>query len=137
MHVEVPFIVAGSLGLLGAAIHGGVGERLVVQKISRDTLPSSPFGGPSFTKVMIRVTWHLVTITFATLGVALILMGTRSPDSASRAIGVVAASAFTAFFLLAAVVGFRPRVIKASMRHPAPLMFALSAALCWWGAFAT
>ena len=36
-----PLIVAGSLGILGAAIHGGVGEVLVVRKLSPGTLPPS------------------------------------------------------------------------------------------------
>src|SRR5918992_4670973 len=57
--VNVPLIVAGSLAILGAAIHGVGGEVLVVRKLSPGTLPSSRFGGPRATKMMIHVTWHM------------------------------------------------------------------------------
>src|SRR6266545_4861732 len=73
--VNVPLIVAGSLAILGAAIHGVGGEVLVVRKLSPGMLPSSPFGGPRMTKSMIHVTWHMTTIAFLTVGSALLLSG--------------------------------------------------------------
>lgn len=73
--MNVPLIVAGCLAILGAAIHGVAGEVLVVRKLSPETLPSSRFGGPQTTKSMIHVTWHMTTIAFLTVGVALLLSG--------------------------------------------------------------
>ena len=73
--MNVPLIVAGSLALLGAAVHGVGGEVLVVRKLSLGTLPSSSFGGPRTTKAMIHVTWHMTTVAFVTVGVALLLAG--------------------------------------------------------------
>jgi hypothetical protein len=66
--VTVPLIVAGSLAILGAAIHGAGGEVLVVSQLSPGMLPSSRFGGPRTTKLTIHTTWPLTTIAFLTLG---------------------------------------------------------------------
>jgi hypothetical protein len=57
------FIVAGAIALLAAAIHGGAGEALVLRKLFAGELPSTRFGGPAATRVMIRVTWHIATLT--------------------------------------------------------------------------
>src|SRR5215472_7346466 len=73
--VNVPLIVAGSLAILGAAIHGVGGEVLVVRRLSPGMLPSSRFGGPRATKTMIHVTWHMTTVAFLTFGAALLLSG--------------------------------------------------------------
>src|SRR5207253_942456 len=73
--VYVPLLVAGSLGLLGAGVHGVGCEVLVVRRISPSVLPSSPFGGPVITKAMIRATWHMTTIAFLTVGSVLVLSG--------------------------------------------------------------
>src|SRR6266540_205774 len=94
--VNVPLIVAGSLAILGAAIHGVGGEVLVVRKLSPGMLPSSPFGGPRMTKSMIHVTWHMTTIAFLTVGSALLLSG-----SVLRGDGVVGSS------LTVGVLGWR------------------------------
>ncbi len=53
--MNIPLIVAGSLAILGTAIHG-VGGEVVVRKLSPGMLPSSPFGGRKTTKSMIHVT---------------------------------------------------------------------------------
>jgi hypothetical protein len=82
--VNVPLIVAGSLAILGAVIHGVGGEVLVVRKLSPGMLPSSPFGGPRMTKNMIQVTWHMTTIAFLTVGSALLLSGSVLPTACSR-----------------------------------------------------
>src|SRR3954453_12792899 len=93
--VNVPLIVAGSLGLVAAAIHGLGGELLVVRKLSTEVLPPSHFGGPRMTMAMIHVTWHLTTIAFFTLGAALLLSGAVLHGDTARAIALLGASAFT------------------------------------------
>jgi hypothetical protein len=129
--VTPQFILAGALALLGVAIHGGVGEALILRKLFASELPSSRFGGPAATRVMIRVTWHIVTLTFAVLGSALATCGFLGPGDGCRGIGVVAASSFTGFLILAFVVALQgPRSL---FLHPGPLMFLVVAALAWWG----
>jgi hypothetical protein len=136
--MNVPLLVAGSLALLGAAIHGGAGEAIVVRKLSPNVLPSTQFGGGRFTKTMIRATWHITTVAFVTVGSALVLAGSILDGDTAHGIAIFAAAANTGF---AAVVwgsalaqGARSR--RGDWRpflHPAPALFVLGVALAWWG----
>jgi hypothetical protein len=133
--VNVPLIVAGSLALLGAAIHGVGGELLVVRKLSPGMLPSSRFGGPGMTKTMIHVTWHMTTIAFLTVGFALLLSGSVLHGDAARGIGLVAAAASTGFAALALGLGVvYARSPRSLVRHPAPAVLTATAAMAWLGA---
>lgn len=130
--MNIQFAVAGALALTGASVHGILGERIVVMKLRTETLPSSQFGSPSFTKVMIRATWHITTLAFLILGTALIGC---APDGSSRAcdaVGRISSIAFASFFALTTGLAI-PTVKRARLRHPAPLVFAAVAALSWWG----
>ena len=89
--MNVQLISAGSLAVLAAAIHGGAGEVLVVRRLSPETLSASAFGGPSMTRAMIHVTWHVTTIAFLAVGIALLLSGSVLEGDAARAVGLVAA----------------------------------------------
>ncbi len=133
--MNVALIVAGSLAILGAAIHGVAGEILVVRKLSPGTLPPSRFGGPGTTETMIHATWHMTTIAFLTVGSALLLARSVLNDDAARAIGLVAAVAFTGFAALAAGLGVaNSRSPRSLFRHPGPAVLTATAALSWWGA---
>jgi hypothetical protein len=133
--VNAPLIVAGSLAILGAAIHGVAGEVLVVRKLSPAMLPSSRFGGPGMTKTMIHVTWHMTTIAFLSVGSALLLAGSVLHGDTARGIGLVAAGASTGFAALAVGMGGAYRHFPRSLlRHPAPVVLTATAALAWWGA---
>jgi hypothetical protein len=133
--VNVQLIVAGSLAILGAAIHGLGGELLVVRKLSPATLPSSRFGGPRTTKTMIHVTWHMTTIAFLTVGSALLLSGSVLHGDTARGMGLLAAGASTGFAALAVGLGGAYRRFPRSLLlHPAPVVLTATAALAWWGA---
>jgi hypothetical protein len=133
--VDVPLIVAGSLAILGAAVHGVGGEVLVVRRLSPEMLPSSRFGGPRMTKTMIHVTWHMTTIAFLTVGSALLLSGSVLHGDTAKGIGLVAAGASTGFAALAVVLGGAFRHFPRSLFvHPAPVVLTATAALAWWGA---
>jgi hypothetical protein len=132
--VNVPLIVAGSLAILGAAIHGVGGEVLVVRKLSPGMLPSSRFGGPGMTKTMIHVTWHMTTIAFLTVGSTLLLAGTVLDGDTARGIGLVAAAASTGFAALAVGLGAAYTQSPRSLLHPGPVVLTATAALAWWGA---
>jgi len=129
--VNVPLIVAGSLAILGAAIHGVGGEILVVRKLSPGLLPSSRLGGPGTTKTMIHVTWHMTTIALLTVGSALLLSGSVLDGDTARGIGLLAAGASTGFAAVAVGLGASPRSL---FRHPGPAVLTVTAALAWWGA---
>ena len=133
--MNVLLILAGSLGILGSAVHGGAGEVLVVRRLSPETLPSTRFGGPRTTKSMIHVSWHLATVAFLTVGCALVLSGTVLHGDAARGIGLVAAVASTGFAALTVGLGVAyARSPRAVLRHPGPVLLTATAALAWCGA---
>jgi len=132
--VNVPLLVAGSLALAGAAIHGGAGEVLVVRRLPPAALPSTRFGGPGMTKAMIAVTWHLTTMAFLVVGATLVLSGSVLHGDAARAVGVVAAAAATGFAAVMVGLGAATtRSVRPFVRHPGPLVFVAIAALAWAG----
>jgi hypothetical protein len=133
--VNIPLIAAGSLAIVGAAVHGVGGEVLVVRNLSLGTLPSSRFGGPRTTKAMIHVTWHMTTIAFLTVGFALLLSGSVLDGDAARGIALVAAGASTGFAALAiGLGGAYQKSPRSLLRHPGPALLTATAALAWWGA---
>ena len=134
--MNVPLIVAGSLAILGAVVHGAGGEVLVVRKLSPGMLPSSRFGGPRTTKSMIHVTWHMTTIAFLTVGLALLLSGSSVlHGDTARGIGLVAAGASTGFAAVAVGLGAAyTQSARSLLRHPGPAVLTATAALAWWGA---
>ena len=133
--VNAPLIVAGSLAILGAAVHGVAGEVLVVRKLAPAMLPPSRFGGPRMTKAMIHTTWHMTTVAFLTVGSALLLSGSVLHGDAARGIALVAAGAATGFAALALGMGGAYRQFpRALLRHPGPVVLTATAALAWWGA---
>ncbi len=133
--MNVPLILAGSIAILGAVIHGVGGEVLVVRKLSPGTLPSSRFGGPVMTKTMIHVSWHITTIAFLTVGSALLLSGSVLDGDTARGIALLAAGASTGFAAVALGLGAAymrsPRFL---FRHLGPAVLTATAALAWWGA---
>ena len=132
---DVPLIAAGALATVAAAVHGAGGEVLVVRKLTREILPSTRFGGPAMTKAMIHVTWHIATVGFLTAGVALLLAGSVLDGDAARALGLVAASAFTGFAVVALGLAVaHTRFPRSMLSHPGPVAIAATAALAWWGA---
>jgi hypothetical protein len=131
--VNVPLIVAGSLALLGAAIHGGVGEALVVRKLSPGQLPSTRFGGPGMTKAMIRVAWHMATIGLLTVGFALLVAGSVLDGDTALGISLVAAGASTGFAALAVGLGAYTQPLRSIFLHPGPVLLTAIAAVAWWG----
>jgi hypothetical protein len=133
--VDAQLIVAGCLAVLGAVVHGIGGELLVVRKLSPEMLPASAFGGPRTTRAMIHVTWHLTTVAFFAVGVALILAGSVLEGDTARGVGLFAAGMSTGF--AAVVVGLGAANTKSArslVRHPGPVVLTATAALAWWGA---
>jgi hypothetical protein len=130
--VNVELLVAGSLALIASAIHGVAGEVLVVRRLSPRVLPSSRFGGPGMTKAMIRVTWHITTIAFLTVGSALVLSGSVLHGDTARGIGLVAAGASTGFAAVAmgGALVLGPRSL---LLHPGPVVLTAVAVLAWSG----
>src|SRR3954470_22906333 len=133
--MNVPLILAGSLAVLGAGVHGAGGEILVVRNLSPASLPGSRFGGPKATMAMIRASWHIATVGFLTAGVALLLAGTVLDRGVERAVAIVGSSAATGFAAVVVGVGLASnRATGALWRHPGPALLSVTAVLAWIGA---
>ena len=133
--MNAPLIVAGSLAVIGAAIHGVGGEVFVVRKLLPERLPPTSFGGPRTTKVMIHVAWHITTVAFLTVGVALLLSGSILDGDSAQGIGLVAAGAATGFAAVTVGLGAAyMRSPRSLVGHPGPALLTATAALAWWGA---
>ena len=133
--VDFPLIVAGSLAVLGAAVHGVGGEALVLRKLAQGALPSSRFGGPRMTMSMIHVAWHMTTIAFLSVGVALLLSGAVLDGDTAQGIALVAAGTASGFAVLALGLGAAyTRSPRSLFRHPGPAVLTAVAALAWLGA---
>lgn len=133
--MNAPLLAAGCIGVVGAAIHGAGGQRLVVSKLRPDALPASRFGGPRTTQAMIHVTWHMTTIAFLAVGGQLVVAGAALHDDPRRALALAAAIESTGFAALAVGLGAaRARSLRSLLRHPAPVLLTVTAGLAWWGA---
>jgi hypothetical protein len=128
--VNGPLLVAGALSLAGAAIHGIAGERLVLRKIALEALPAGPLGGAGSSLMMLRASWHFVTLTFFASGLALLYVGQGATVFAPgivRFLGVLYSG-----FALMALAGAARRW-RFLFRHPAPLLLSAIAVLIWSG----
>ena len=133
--VNVPLLIAGCIAVIAAGIHGGVGELLVMRKLSPATLPPTGLGGPRMTRTMIHVAWHITTTAFLTAGIAFLLSGSVLDGDGARAIALVAAGAFTGFAAVALGLGAAgTRSLRSMVGHPGPAVITATAVLAWWGA---
>jgi hypothetical protein len=133
--MNAPLIAAGSLGILGAAVHGVGGEVLVVRRLAPAMLPPSRFGGPRTTQAMVHATWHMTTVGFLSVGSALLLAGSVLDGDTARGVGLFAAGASTGFAAVALGLGAaHMRSPRSLLRHPAPAVLTATAVLAWWGA---
>jgi hypothetical protein len=132
--MNVPLIIAGAISLLAAAIHGVAGELLVVRRLSLEQLPRTTFGGARMTKAMIHVTWHITTVAFLAVGVALILSGTALHGDTRHAMALLAAGTSTGFAVLAVGLGSGTvRSPRSLLHHPGPIALTSVAVLAWAG----
>lgn len=129
-----PLILAGCLALLGAAIHGAGGEAFVMRVLPPEMLPPTRLGGPQTTRVMLHITWHLTTVAFAGVGVALLLAGSMVHGNTARGLALCAAGMASGFAaVMIGMTAASTRSPRALIRHPAPVLFTAIAALAWWG----
>lgn len=132
--MNIPLLLAGIMAFVAAAIHGIGGEVLVVRRLDVGSLPRTPFGGPAASKLMIHVSWHLVTATFVVFGAAMAACGFDDAPEACRRTAILAASAFSVFAAITIASGAWSLGLTALFRHPAPAALTAIAVLAWWGA---
>ena len=127
-------VIAGSTALLGAAVHGIGGDRLVVRKLSVESLPSTTFGGAHRTKLMIHVAWHMATVALLAVAGAALLAGTVLEGDTAQAFGLLAAVASTGLAIVALGLLAAYRETPMLIRHPGPPVLVAIPTLMWLGA---
>lgn len=131
--MDVPLFLAGLLAVVAAGVHGIAGERLVLRMLWCEQLPRTQFGGPSMTRSMIHVTWHVTTFAFLSTGVGMLVSASMLDGDAADAVALFCAAAFTGFAAIAAGMAAARHPPRALAQHPGPAVLALTAALAWWG----
>ncbi len=121
--------VAGGLCVLLACGHTFIGHRWILPRLPREALPPSPFGGPSSTAAVLKVTWDVVTIAAAAMGVLLIGVAGRHHSAERSLVLYVVASTFAAN---AATAIWLARGRPGALARGAPvwMAFLLIAVLC-------
>lgn len=125
-------VAAGSMMLVGAVVHGVVGDE-ALRKIGREQLPSNRFGGPGNTRVVLRISWHFVTIAFALLGGWLIATGIQPEATFAAGITYLSGTLLSCYALLGLVTTVYRRGPVGIFKHPGPLILSAAALLVWLG----
>ena len=122
-------LIAGVLCVGMAFAHALIGFIWVLPHITQERVPKTPFGPPSLTLAMIRVTWYIVTILVLMVGILLVAVGwDGSVELKTVLLRVVAAMWLAAAAMAFWFVRSRPRHL---LRLPVPLLWVVVAVLCW------
>jgi hypothetical protein len=117
------FLVAALADLTAVVVHGFVGHRLILARLTRERLFSTrEFGDADMSRRVLLVTWHAVTAAFAcsALMMSLWAFGTVMDDSGPFFVSVMHAS-----FLVVGLAVAGPR-IKGIWRRLIPVGFFTS-----------
>jgi hypothetical protein len=126
---------AAALLIVGTgAAHSVLGERLILRRLDVASLPPTPFGEGDVTEGLVRAAWHLWTAALLVMAGAMGSCAAVGPSDACRALGWVTGGSFASFLAIALALALFRRSPRLLLTHPAPLLFAVVAALAWWGA---
>ena len=126
MKVELTIAAVGCAAL--ASGHWLVG-RWVLPTLTRERMPSTPFGPPGMTVGMARFTWHIVTVVqLAFAALLLMLAWAGDPDPRTLLLRWLAGFWIAATALVFWIARRRPRSV---LRMPLPPVFVVIAVMCW------
>ena len=133
--MNVALGVAGIVCIAMSFGHTAIGVKWVLPAIGDAKFPASPFGGSSMSATMIRVTWFVVTIFAAGVGITLILLA-WAPELGARAIFLRATGImWSSATVMACTVAFRrTRSLRTMFRLPVPFLWLGVAIICWLAA---
>jgi len=123
---------AGSLILIGCGIHSFLGEVLFLRRTPAEALPTSIFGGHRASKAMMRASWHLLSLTWLTMGAALMFFSVSVHDPAVHVFSIPVAIAFSGATLYVTATALVTD-LRALIRHPAGILFVAITVLTWRG----
>ena len=126
--MKVELTIAGISCAALAVGHWLVG-RWVLPGLTRERMPSTPFGPPSMTLGMVRFTWFIVTVVLVAFATLLVTLAWAADADAKTLL----LRWFTAFWIAATATALwnarrRPRSL---VRLPVPVLFVVIAVMCW------
>ena len=126
----------GAAGLICVAMgiaHETIGVVWVLPHVSKDHLPRTPFGPPSMSEAMVRVTWHVVTVfVLAAGGILTTLAVFEDADPRTVLLRWLAVMWLAATAMAGCVSPLRGRNLRRAMRLPVPVLWVIVSALCWF-----
>ncbi|SRR6266545_1479419 len=130
--MSVELAIAGLGCFVLAFGHTTIGLRWVIPNLTKEGLPSTPFGPPSMTRSMVRFTWHMVSVLLLGFGILLAALA-LAPDADPKTLLL---RWFAALWLAATALACwearrRPRSL---LRFPVPLVSVVIAVMCWTAA---
>jgi hypothetical protein len=127
--MNVELAIAGLCWFVLAAGHTTIGLRWVLPNLTKQALPSTPFGPPTLTLNMLRFTWNVVSLLLVAFGVLLTTLA-WAPDADPKTLLL---RWFVAFLLAATALACWParRRPLSILRMPVPLVFVVIAVICW------
>ena len=106
-----------------------LGLRWVLPNLTKERLPSTPFGPPSMTLSMVRFTWHVVSVLLVGFGILFMALAwALDADPKTLLLRWVAALWLAATALACWMARRRPRSL---LRLPVPLVLVVIAVICW------
>lgn len=126
--MDVGLGIAGLICVAMAFGHATVGLVWVLPRITAERLQGSPFGPPSMTLGMLRVTWHIVTVFALASGGLLMSLAWGHVDPETLLLRW-----FATMWVAAAAMAFSVGCSAARdlLRLPVPLLWVVLAVLCW------
>lgn len=130
--MDIGLAIAGLICVGMALGHETIGSRWVLPGLTEEHLPPTPFGARSMTVVMVRVTWHIVTIfALASGGLLLTLARDAAADPKMLVLRWFAAMWLAATAMAIWIVWRGFRSLRNLLRLPVPLLWVVVAVLCW------
>lgn len=121
-----PFLaVAAGLASLGGVLHSVLGERLILGRLSAGALPEV-LGSSEFTKRILRLMWHAISIAWWGLAAVLIVLASL-PDLDATAERIATVVALT--FLASSLFSF----VETRGKHFSWALFLAIAGITWLG----
>lgn len=131
--MNMAFLLAGILSLIGALAHGLGGETMLLRKVSAEAFPTMPNGDGAQAKAETRMTWHAVTVYFVITGILLLLMAFDQLNAINTLAGIITLHFVAWTFVLALVPPITLRDPRAALRSPQWLLMLILAALTYGG----
>jgi hypothetical protein len=124
--------IAGLICVVMAFGHNTIGLVWVLPSLTEERVPSTPFGPPSMTVAMLRVTWYIVTVFLLALGGLLLMLAWGADvDPKMLLLRWFAAMWFAATIMFGWVARRGLRNPRQLLRLPVPLLWVVVAVLCW------